>query len=233
MMIGNLLYKLYGVKVPVVDYQYKRIIWKIIYKLEGGGLYSKTLRRIMKDHHNVEIGKYSYEGCFNPTLIEPFTKIGRYCSIARCVRIITINHPMEVKSTSVLFWHPESKFYKEDLCRWSPITIENDVWIGHGAIILPNVTHIGNGATIAAGAVLNKNVPPYAVVVGNPARIVRYRFTKEIIDELLASRWWEKDIDELGLNIEEFQKPYKELYAERKAAAGGKGQSDEQSDPAR
>ena len=87
------------------------------------------------------------------------------------------------------------------------LTIGNDVWIGHNAIILSGVSSIGDGAVIGAGAVLYKDVPPYAVVLGNPARVVRYRFSAEKIEELLESKWWEKSIDELLPEIESFQKP--------------------------
>jgi serine acetyltransferase len=62
---------------------------------------------------------------------------------------------------------------------------------------MPIVENIGYGAVLAAGAVVNKDVPPYAVVVGNPARVVRYRFTEDIIAELLQSRWWENDLEQL------------------------------------
>ena len=78
-------------------------------------------------------------------------------------------------------------------------------------LALPHVTNIGDGAVIGAGAVVNKNVPPYAVVVGNPARVVRYRFSQKIIEELLASRWWEKSIEEIKPYIHEFQIPYKNM----------------------
>ena len=99
----------------------------------------------------------------------------------------------------------------------TPVKVGNDVWIGEYAVILAHVTEIGDGAVIGAGAIVNKNVPPYAVVVGNPARIVRYRFPKEIVDQLLASRWWEKDIEELKPTISEFQQPYEKLYSDHNA----------------
>jgi acetyltransferase-like isoleucine patch superfamily enzyme len=80
------------------------------------------------------------------------------------------------------------------------LSIGNDVWIGQNAIILPSVARIGDGAVIGAGAVVTKDVEPYSIVVGNPARLLRYRFSQETIVKLQESRWWEKSVGELDLN---------------------------------
>ena len=88
-------------------------------------------------------------------------------------------------------------YVKDDTVDYIPLSIGADVWIGHNAIIMPSVRRIEAGAVIAAGAVISKDVPPYAVVVGNPGRVVRFRFSKETIDTLLNSKWWNKPLDEL------------------------------------
>jgi acetyltransferase-like isoleucine patch superfamily enzyme len=87
------------------------------------------------------------------------------------------------------------------------LSIGNDVFIGHNAIILPTVEQIGDGAIIGAGSVVHKDVAPYAVVTGNPARVVRYRFSEKTIAQLLESRWWLRTIDELSSEIDSFQRP--------------------------
>lgn len=122
--------------------------------------------------------------------------IGRYCCIAAGVRFIMNggNH-----ATTWLTSYPFPIFghgwelteqpqwpYKGDT------TVGNDVWIGNGATIMPGVT-IGDGAIIATGAVVTKDVPPYAIVGGNPATLLRYRFDEATIARLLALRWWEWD----------------------------------------
>ena len=82
------------------------------------------------------------------------------------------------------------------------------MWIGANAVIMPEVSRIGDGAVIGAGAVVNRDVPSYAVVLGNPARVVKYRFPEDVIARLLAERWWEKDLAELAERIGEFQVPF-------------------------
>ncbi|CAN1527308.1 WbbJ Acetyltransferase (isoleucine patch superfamily) [Burkholderiaceae bacterium] len=135
-------------------------------------------------------------------------RIGRYCSFGEEVQIGRHSHPMHYISTSPFFYQdyqqildiklPEnlSLNHVSDFSNSSlPVQLKhthigNDVWIGHGAFILPGVT-IGNGAVIAAMSVVTKDVPAYAVIAGSPAKIIRYRFTREEILDLEASAWWE------------------------------------------
>lgn len=155
-------------------------------------------------NHSLHLGAFSYA-------VSGFyfaCRIGRYCSFGEQVQIGRHPHPMHWASTSPFFyWQYKDVLDQQlpkgveldvrtDFKRSSPpvvaklTTIENDVWIGHGAFILPGV-RIGNGAVIAAMSVVTKDVPPYAVVAGSPARIVKYRFPEEQIEALQASKWWE------------------------------------------
>lgn len=201
-LITNILYRLYGLDRRTLC----AFIRKQVTRREGGEYYSRTLRRILRDYHKVEIGLYTHGGCFVPGQMDKHTTSGRYCSVARGVRAMNRNHPMHFKSTHAFFFKPRLGFCAEDRIAHTPLDVGNDVWIGAHALILPHVRKIGNGAVVAAGAVVNKDVPPYAVVVGNPARVVRFRFPKDVIEQLLASRWWEKPIEELDVN--EFTKPF-------------------------
>ncbi len=96
-----------------------------------------------------------------------------------------------------------------------PITIENDVWIGANAVILKGVK-IGNGAIIGAGTIVRDDVPPYAICIGNPGRIVKYRFDDEIIDLLLKSKWWMLNKNELEEHEDLFKRDFTENNLENK-----------------
>lgn len=210
-MICNLLYHLYAIQSRIA----RNLIRIVVLRLEGGPLYSKTIRRIFKKYYDVEVGMYSYGACFEPFVADKQTRIGRYCSIAKGTKIVNHNHPLDFKSTHGFFFSPIFGQCKELLAEIRPLEIGNDVWICANAVILPEVNRIGDGAVIGAGAVVCRDVPPYAVVIGNPGRIVKYRFSEDAIRRLLDERWWDKDIDELLTSIGDFQKPFEPAHSER------------------
>lgn len=164
-----------------------RIRWLLRDEYESGALRAHFARR-----WGVEVGLYSY-GCFDPWRVPSRTRIGRYCSFARTARILDANHPIEALTTHPFLY--EAKFGVVDRDRIDPawLTIGDDVWLSHNATITPGCKSIGRGAIIGAGAVVTKDVEPYAVMVGQPARKIRDRFDAETIAALEASRWWEKD----------------------------------------
>ncbi|HQZ84292.1 MAG TPA: CatB-related O-acetyltransferase, partial [Actinomycetota bacterium] len=177
---------------------------KLAVSLEGGDMRSPTLREIFRRFYGVEIGMYTHGGCFTPHAFGRGTSIGRYSSIARSAFAATLNHPMDRKSMHGYFFNPNLG-YAADEREYSELRIGNDVWLGHNSIIMAGVSTIGDGAVIGAGAVVFKDVPPYAVVVGNPGRVVRYRFSADMIAQLLEEKWWERDIEDLaGSELEQF-----------------------------
>jgi acetyltransferase-like isoleucine patch superfamily enzyme len=119
--------------------------------------------------------------------------IGRFTSIANGVVIGGARHPMEWISMSPAFYAGrdsiKAKFSEHCLASPPRTHIGHDVWIGRSAIILAGVT-IGNGAVVGAGAVVTKNVSSYAIVAGNPARLIRYRFETDVVQALNAIEWW-------------------------------------------
>lgn len=183
-------------------------IRSFVARFEGGEASSVTLRRIFHVYHDVDIGMYSIGGCFRLGQMDRYTRIGRYCSIAQTARTHNRNHPLQRKSMHAFFFNSKLKYCEQDSISFTPLTIGNDVWIGHNAILLPHVRRIGDGAVLGAGAVVTEDVPPYAVVAGNPARILKYRFSPPVIASLLKEKWWEKPVDELMLNRREYFEDY-------------------------
>lgn len=169
-------------------------------KLEGGFFFSQTLRKLLVDHHGVDVGKYSYGPCLVPGLWPAGTRIGAYCSIANGVKTRRRNHPSERLSQHPFFYNAAIGLLGRDsieLEKDNPLEIGNDVWIGDNVLIMPKCKKIGNGAMIGAGSVVTKDVPPYTIVAGNPARRLADRYDEETIASLEKSRWWEFSLSEL------------------------------------
>lgn len=156
--------------------------------------------------NNVSIDSYSYLAGFN-TMMN--TKIGKFCSIAENVKIGLGIHPVSsFVSTSPVFYSPSAQcgFTFADKSYFTEtgiVNIGNDVWIGANAVLMDNVT-IGDGAIIAAGAVVTKDVAPYSITGGVPAKHIKYRFDDIIIKALLESRWWDFDKEYIRAHFKEF-----------------------------
>jgi acetyltransferase-like isoleucine patch superfamily enzyme len=155
--------------------------------------------------NNSEIHSYTYLG---KNCLVQNTSIGKFCSIANEVLLGLGNHPLDLLSTSPLFYRVlnplQISLIKKDfdLIEYKPISIGNDVWIGTRSIIMDGVS-IGHGAVIATNSVVTKDIPPYAVVGGVPAKIIKYRFPTGKIEEIIRSKWWESSIDKISiLNID-------------------------------
>lgn len=133
--------------------------------------------------------------------------IGKFCSISWDCTIGARSHPYDHLTMSAFPYVPYvGRFVKERKQSFKTVIIKNDVLIGANSVILSGIT-IGNGAVIGAGAVVTKDVPDYAVMGGVPARIIKYRFEKKIIYELLEIKWWNFEKQILKENISLFQAP--------------------------
>lgn len=163
---------------------------------------------------NSTMGRHSY--CAYDCLILNCS-IGNFCSLAPEVVIGVAQHPLDWASTSPAFEgvrnsSPRKRFSLFPLDPPLHTTIGADVWIGQRAIIKGGVT-IGHGAVIGAGAVVTKDVPPYAIVGGCPARVLRFRFDSETIDALLRSEWWTLSDSEITMIAQDVRTPM--LFAEK------------------
>jgi len=165
----------------------------------------------------ISMGSFSYVGSLMPAT----AKVGRYCSIAAGLKVFGNSHPHQWASTSPLFYSRSklAKTFQDDQktvihsrdykVANDPIVIGNDVWIGQDVVLARGIT-IGDGAVIAANSIVTKDVPSYAIVGGNPARIIKMRYADGIIEKMLNLKWWMYSPDVLSdLNIEN-----PELFAE-------------------
>lgn len=175
-------------------------LYSLIAKKEGGYYRSATVRELLKNDYGVEVGPHSYGECFNPGAFAPYVKIGNFVSVARGVKVLTENHPIGNVSTHPYFYEKQHGVIDKDILESPTTVIGHDVWIGQDAILLPGCTKVGTGAIIGAGAVVTKDVPPYAIVGGNPAKLIRYRFEEPVIERLLSIKWWELPLSEIKSN---------------------------------
>lgn len=188
-------------------------------KLPDGSEWPHTIFLKNFIHHpRIQIGDYTYYNDFRlpvadvRQLLIPYMHdaapesliIGKFVQIAHGVQIITssANHQMDGFSTYPfnVFGEPWSSSYTAQWPNKGDTLIGNDVWIGHEALIMPAVT-IGDGAIIAARSVVTKDVPPYTIIGGNPAKPLRKRFADETITALLEIKWWDWPIDKINKNL--------------------------------
>lgn len=188
----------------------KRIInhLKWTKKYRGTGIHTKNIGDDVSFGSNVNISKDSqiwggYVGDYTYIMGQTcvaFANIGKFCSIGEHCSIGGWKHPYKLISDSPRLYREILDIEYDDLN--SSVVIENDVWVGDNAVIIKGT--IGTGSIIGAGAVITHDVPPYAIVAGNPGHIIGYRFDDARICELLESRWWDWDIDKIKRNRDFF-----------------------------
>ena len=186
----------------------RKIFLRYVLKREGSPAKSRTLRRLYYDLKGIDAGIGSY-GWQNEYFDGP-AEIGKYTSIGPGVTRICVNHNIDSISTHPCYFNPIFGWVNKDSREKTYIRIGNDVWIGSNAVILPSVTEIGDGAVIGAGAVVTKNIPPYAIVGGVPAKVIKMRFSDDMIARIQNSKWWDysedilKDLSVYSSNPETF-----------------------------
>lgn len=192
---------------------------KLLIKLRGSAVIGSSIHptsKIESGSHivNSSFDRYSFCG-YNCKIIN--CEVGSFVSIADNAVIGGARHPIEWASTSPVFYEGRDsivkKFSRHELPNHKPTIIGSDVWIGDRAMIKAGV-EIGHGAVIGMGSVVTKNVLPYTIVGGNPAKLIRMRFDNNVIERLLTSRWWEKSDQEIEVyakNVKSIEQFLREL----------------------
>jgi phosphonate metabolism protein (transferase hexapeptide repeat family) len=167
-----------------------------------------------------ELGDYSYVERGAEAI---YTTIGKFCAVASNTRLNALNHPIDRVTQHKISYRPNEYFVGAKIDKLfrerrqkARVIIGHDVWIGHGAVVMPGIS-IGHGAVVAAGAVVTRDVEPYAIVAGVPARRIKWRFSKSIRERITALAWWDWEHDRLAaavtdmqqLEIQDFLKRYR------------------------
>ena len=162
-------------------------------------------RVVLRD---VSLGDFSY---FERHAEAIYCDIGKFCSIAANTRLNALDHPMERVTTHKVSYRPNEYFRYHGIDRefrerrrQKRVKIGHDVWIGHGAVVMPGVA-IGTGAVVGANAVVTRDVAPYTIVTGIPARPLRLRFEAATVERLLALAWWDWPLETLYEAIGDMQ----------------------------
>ena len=187
---------------------------------EQSEILTKNILKVPAEKSHWEIGDHTY-GKIN--ILEPRMarfKIGKFCSIAGGVTVILGNHRIDTVTTYPFNalrnrWPGVRKDFIEDHTTNGDVIIGNDVWIGHSVTIMSGVT-IGDGAVIAANSLITKNVEPYSIVGGVPAKCLKFRHRPDVISDLLSIKWWDWDdelidsrLDVMLTDVEKFIELYK------------------------
>ena len=182
----------YGVKVSSTNVSIRTKLGRNCSIAAGTEVYGEAI-----------LGDYSYIS--GPGSYVEDAEIGKFCSIARGVTIGVSNHNHSLVSSHTFLFNKAFRIVKDppiETIKSRPV-IGNDVWVGMGSYILRGVT-IGDGAVVGANSVVTKDVAPYSIVVGSPARHVKYRFSESVINDLLEIKWWEWSRERIRSDVDLF-----------------------------
>jgi acetyltransferase-like isoleucine patch superfamily enzyme len=196
-------------------------ILRFIKKIKGSAIINSSIDQRSKIESgcqivNVKMEKHSFCG-YDCSIIN--CQIGKYCSISNRVIIGGGMHPIDWVSTSPVFYKGKdsvkTKFSTFERPEPKMTRIGNDVWIGEGVMIKQGVV-IGDGAIIGMGSIVTKNVDPYTIVAGNPAKVIRKRFSEEVIEGLISIQFWNIDEKKLKYYAKFVREPAKFIDMVRK-----------------
>jgi acetyltransferase-like isoleucine patch superfamily enzyme len=178
--------------IPFLEKKLRKKYMLADISINKDGVYSRDARKLAQRFYNVKVGKW----CNGPNTFGFFNKggssvvIGNYSGLAMETVYYGVNHPTNYISVSAIFSNKKLSNSQAITAERFPLEIGNDVWVGTRVVITAGCKKIGNGAIVGAGSIVTKDVPPYAIVAGNPAKVIKYRFSEEEISLLEKSQWW-------------------------------------------
>lgn len=175
----------------------RKLSLRLVRRWDGGEMISPMLRQLLQAVHGVAVGMYSYGAILTPDVLPPGTMVGRWCSVGAGLIVRRRDHPIERVTQHPFFYNAKLGVVPQDTIASdaeNPLLIGNDVWIGDRVTILSGCRHIGDGAVLAAGTVVTRDVPAFSIMGGVPARLLRGRFPAAIAELVAQSRWWEFDL---------------------------------------
>lgn len=186
----------------------RKRVAKVAARLEGDVYFSHTMREIFQTYYGIEVGMYTYGLFEEPERYPRGTSVGRYGSIGP--RTVPRFVPRDCPAMHPVF-HDATLGLVDETTEWGrprpPLEIGHDVYGGFAIVTTPECSKIGDGAVIGTAAVLTEDVPAYSIVAGDPARVIRKRFSDEVEDLVRESRWFEHSISELVEDFEAFINP--------------------------
>ena len=186
-------------------------IMNLANRFEGGQFYSFTLREVLKRYYGVHVGAYSYGACLIPGGMPRGVTIGRFSSIALGLKVFLRNHPYDFLSTHPFFYNKECGILAHDSIGTGSLEIGHDTWVGANVVVTPGCQQIGLGAIVGAGSVVTKNVPDFAIVAGNPAKLIRQRFPEALCESIRQSQWWNESVSTCSTVIGDMTRPLQEI----------------------
>ena len=172
----------------------RSVVVYLALRLEDGQFFSGTLRELLCHYHGVRVGEYSYGACMSPGAWPSGVTVGRYVSVGYNVKIFLRNHPQERLSMHPFFYNKALGYLDSDNISNGSLEIGHDAWIGANVFVTSGCSRIGIGAVVGTGSIVTKDVPDFAVVAGNPAHLLRYRFKVQTCKVIIESKWWENPV---------------------------------------
>lgn len=165
----------------------------VLDRFDGGYMLSRVWRRIFREIEGVELGMMSRGAGLKPGTLPRGTTVGNFSCFGKGLLVLRRNHTLHRFSQHPVFFNRILGLVADDTIAHvyqNQLRIGSDVWFGLNVTICPGCSNIGDGAIIGVGAVVTKDVPPFTIVGGNPARVIRKRFEPEIEELVTASKWW-------------------------------------------